>query len=263
MKQLLYVFISLLFAGWFTSCKGPEELRQQLIYFKNIKDSSLNVATAYEPIVQKGDLLELSISGSILEKEAAEPIISAINKTSSAGSNKAGSSSANGYMVDETGSITIAFLGSLKVEGLTLPQVSGMIKEKLKKDIMEPVVSVRITNHKIVVLGEVHNPGSQNISDRVTIIDALGEAGDLTINGKRENIMIIRNDNGKKEIGRLNLNDGNIFTSPYYFLKNDDIVYVEMNKLAVPEKQSKALSYIQLGVAILASVSLVINIFKK
>lgn len=267
MKQLLYIFLALLSAEWFTSCKGPEELRQQLIYFKNLKDSSLKVAQAYEPLIQQGDIISISVSGNILEKEAALPLLEAINKTSSASgggtTGAIGISSAEGYLVNEAGSIIVPFLGEIKIGGLTKIQAAAIIQEQLKKEIVNPIVEVRLLNFKVTILGEIGSPGQVKINnDKITILDAIGAAGDLTINGKRDNIMIIRDNNGQKEIGRLNLNDGNIFTSPYYFLKQNDIVYVEMNKLKLPEQQNKSITYFQFGLAVITSISLLINIFK-
>lgn len=267
MKKISHWLIAFSVIGWFTSCKTSEEMRKQLIYFKNIKDSSLKVAQAYEAVVQKGDLIGISVSGSIIEREAAEAIIIAINTNSSGlekdNATSAGSVSGGAYYVDESGSIKVPFLGRLKVDSLTRGAIEKIIAEKLKKDITEPVVDVQFLNHKYTVLGEVQKPGPQKIiSDRVTILDAIGNAGDLTLNGKRDNIMIIREVNGKKEIGYINLNDGNIFSSPYYFLKQDDVVYVEMNKYKLPAEQNKTIAYVQLGLGIITSISLLINIFK-
>lgn len=267
MNQIKYGVLIFLVSGWLVSCKTSEEVRQQLIYFKNLKDSSLKAAEAYEPLIQKGDILGITANGDILEREAAEPILTAINKSvSSAGTGSgsgSGVSSGDGYLVNATGSITVPFIGAVQAEGLTKLQVAQAIREKLTKEIVNPVVDVRILNFKVTLLGEVGNPGPVQVSnDKLTILDAIGAAGDLTAYGKRDNIMIIRDNNGQKEIGHLNLNDGNIFTSPYYFLKQNDVVYVELNKFKVPQEQNRTLSYIQLGLAVVTSISLLINLFK-
>lgn len=268
MNKITYGVLIFLVSGWLVSCKTSEEVRQQLIYFKNLKDSSLKAAEAYEPLIQKGDILGITASGDILEREAAEPILTAINKsvsTTGTGSGSGGGSvsSGDGYLVNETGSITVPFIGVVKAEGLTKLQVAQAIREKLTKEIVNPVVDVRILNFKVTLLGEVKTPGPVQVSnDKLTILDAIGAAGDLTEYGKRENIMILRDNNGQKEIGHLNLNDGNIFSSPYYFLKQNDVVYVELNKFKVPQEQTRTLSYIQLGLAVVTSISLLINLFK-
>lgn len=263
MNTIKYGFIVFLMAGWLSSCKGTEELRQQLIYFKDIKDSALKVAEAYEPVIQKGDIIGVSVSGNILEKEAAFPILEAINKTSYVSDKSTGGNTSDGYLVNESGSVIVPFIGDIKVAGLTKTQAAAIIREKLTKEIVNPIVDVRLLNYKVTILGEVTIPGPVKINnDKVTILDAIGAAGDLSINGKRDNIMIIRDNNGQKEIGRINLNDGNIFSSPYYFLRQNDIVYVEMNKLKIPEQQNRTFSYVQIGLAIVTSIALLINLFK-
>jgi polysaccharide biosynthesis/export protein len=258
-NNLLFCAVSILFI---TSCKGPEKLRQQLIYFKNIKDSAIAVAKAYEPVIQKGDLLGMAVSGSILEKEAADAIIETVSKGAKSSASTE-STSTDGYLVDGEGNITVPFIGSIHAEGLTKKALAGIIKEKLKKDIVDPIVDVKQLNFKVTLLGEISNPGTLKVNnDKITILEAIGEAGDLKPSGKRDNIMIIRDNNGEKQIGRLNLNDGNIFSSPYYFLKQNDVVYVELNDVNLPEKTNKTLQYIQLGLAVVTSISLLINLFK-
>ena len=263
MKQLLNCILFFFFVNWLVSCKPSDKIRQQLVYFKNVKDSSLAAAQVYEAVIQKGDILGITVSGSVLEQETVEPILKAINNNTSSGTSST-TSTASGYLVDETGNITMPFIGSVKADGLTKMKLAEALKEKLKKNIPEPVVSIQFLNYKITVLGEVNRPGTVRISnERVTILDAIGEAGDLNIDGKRENIMIIRDSDGKKDIGRINLNDGNIFTSPYYFLKQNDVVYVEPNKLKIPESQNdRTFRYVQLGLAIVTSISLLLNIFR-
>lgn len=263
-KSFLYSGLLLLLV-WMSGCKTSEKTRQQLVYFKNIKDTALKVASAYEPVIQKGDILSIIASGSVIEKEVAAPVLEAINKTGafSSGGGTGVSSMLPGYLVNDSGQIVFPFLGAISVNGLTRMQAAEVVKERLQKEIKDPVVEIRFMNHKYIVLGEVKVPGPQPIiSDRVTIIDAIGAAGDLTISGRRENILVIRETDGKKEIGRINLNEGNIFSSPYYFIKPNDIVYVEMNNLSIPEKQTKTLQYIQLGLAVVTSISLLINLFK-
>lgn len=264
MKQQISILLIAIMAIM-SACKGPELARQQLIYFKNLKDSAVKTLPHYESVVQKGDLLGLFVSGSILEKDAAAPIVEVINSQANTGESKdVTQSTSTGYMVDEAGNMNIPFVGTIKAEGLKLVELAEIIKEKLKTNLPEPVVNLRFINHKIIVLGEVTKPGPQQmINDRVTILDAISQAGDLAVSGKRENILIIREKGGVKEVGHVNLNDGNIFTSPYYFLKPDDIVYVEVNKLKIPASQTNSnIQYVQIGLAVLTSISLIINIFK-
>lgn len=261
MKFTTGLLLYCLFILFITSCASSEKARQQLVYFKNIKDSSFAVAQAYDPVLQKGDILGLTVSGSILKKEASEAILQSINRVKSSSGTE--NVSADGYLIDADGNITIPFLGNIRAEGLTKKELAAIIKEKLTKEIVDPIVEIKQLNFKITILGEVGKPGTVRVNnDKITILEAIGEAGDLKVTGKRENILIIRDNNGEKQIGRINLNDGNIFSSPYYFLKQNDVVYVELNGQTLPEANLRVLQYIQLGLAVVTSISLLINIFK-
>jgi len=125
-------------------------------------------------------------------------------------------------------------IGKLKIFGLTRIEVKELIREKLKAFINDPIITVRLKNFKITVLGEVRNPGSFTIpNDRITVIEALGLAGDMTIRGKRTNIVVIKENKGENIYHRLDLTSKNIFDSPAYFLAQNDVLYVEPNKAQV------------------------------
>jgi polysaccharide export outer membrane protein len=130
--------------------------------------------------------------------------------------------------VDANGAIELPLIGSLKVAGLTTMQARDTIKAKLTKYLKEPTVNIRFLNYKISVLGEVQRPSVYVIpNETITLPEALGLAGDMTIYGKRGNVLIIRDNNGKKEFGRVDLNSRDLFSSPYYYLHANDVVYVE------------------------------------
>lgn len=140
------------------------------------------------------------------------------------------------YLVDNKGQIEFPVVGTISVGGLTKSDCEKLILSKIKPYLNEnerPVVTVRMTNYKISVLGEVANPGMFTVgNEKINILEALAQAGDLTIYGVRTNIKLIREDaSGKKEIHTLNLNDANLINSPYYYLQQNDIVYVEPNKV--------------------------------
>jgi polysaccharide biosynthesis/export protein len=137
-----------------------------------------------------------------------------------------------GYLVNKDGDIDFPVLGRLKVMGLTTSQLKEQLKAKLEKYLSEPIVNVRLLNYRITVLGEVARPASYTIpGGQITIIEALGLAGDLTIYGKRENVLLVREDEGQRKFIRLNLNSSNLFQSPYYYLKQNDALYIEPNNL--------------------------------
>ena len=140
------------------------------------------------------------------------------------------------YLVDNNGYITFPVVGRLKVAGLTKTECQDLILEKIRPFMAEsenPVVTVIMSSYSVSVLGEVNHPGSFQVGrEKITIFEALSQAGDLTIYGVRDKVKLIREDaTGKKEIHTLDLTDANIVTSPYYYLQQNDIVYVEPNKV--------------------------------
>lgn len=137
------------------------------------------------------------------------------------------------YLVDNNGNIDFPVLGTLHIGGLTKSQAENMIKEKLKTYIKEdPIVNVRMANYKISVMGEVASPGTFTITnEKVNIMEALAMAGDMTVYGQRDKVKLIREDaQGNRQVIPLNLNDADIIVSPYYYLQQNDVVYVTPNK---------------------------------
>jgi len=134
------------------------------------------------------------------------------------------------YLVDPDGNITFPVLGKLHVAGMTPREVADMIDKRLRPDIEDPIITVELANFKVSILGEVNRPGivSAN-SERFSILDAIARAGDLSPYALRDNILLIRETNGKKEYHRINLNDSEVFTSPYFYLKQNDMLIVEPN----------------------------------
>jgi polysaccharide export outer membrane protein len=133
-----------------------------------------------------------------------------------------------GYLVDPAGNVDMPLVGKVKVAGLTLEEAGVMIKEKLSNLLKEPTVNIRQLNHKFTVIGEVGRPGVFNLLDNhTTLPEVIGMAGDLTVYGRRDNVMLIRTVNDKREVVRVNLASRDILDSPYYFIQNKDVIYVE------------------------------------
>ena len=141
-----------------------------------------------------------------------------------------------GYLVSQDGTIKFPILGNINAAGLTQKQLENNIAQLLidKKLLFDPIVTARFLNFRITVLGEVNHPGVVYVpSEQISILEAVGDAGDLTIYGLRGNIILIRQEGGEKLIKRLNLNSSKILQSPYYFLKSNDVIYVEPGKAKV------------------------------
>lgn len=148
--------------------------------------------------------------------------------SSSIGGGNSGGGSNKAFLVDENGFIDYPVLGKVKLSGMTLRQVKEMMGKRLEDFIKEPVVETRIINYKITVLGEVGSPGSIIASNhKLSIIDAIAMAGDIPITGRKDNVMVVRETEGRREYATLNLNSRNVFSSPYFYLKQNDLIYVE------------------------------------
>lgn len=202
-------------------------------YFVDQQNATLTGVTAIpETIIQKNDILGISVSSANAEATA---VFNAPNLSYASASSVAngGTLQSSGYLVDATGNIQFPVVGNIAVSGLTGNQLRQKIVKELsdRKLLVDPIVSVRYLNFKVTVLGEVARPNVVNVpNEKITLLEALGLAGDLTIYGRRDNVMIIREENGQKTVARVNLNTSELFNSPFYYLKSSDIVYVEPNK---------------------------------
>lgn len=190
--------------------------------------------TLYDAKIMPKDQLTVVVSCTNPELAAPFNLTGAGSAGMTAGNSQSASqSSQQTYLVDNEGNINFPVLGALKVGGLTKKEVEQMVMEKLKPYIKEnPIVTVRMVNYKISVLGEVASPGTFTISnEKVNLLEALAMAGDMTIYGIRDNVKLIREDaDGKQQIITLNLNKAETLLSPYYWLQQNDIVYVIPNK---------------------------------
>lgn len=226
--QLLSLFIVILV----TSCGSSKKVA----YLEN--SSSVNLSEAgylYDAHIMPKD--ELTIIVNTVTPSAAAPFNLTIPTTMNASDSRLLVSQHNlqTYLVDNEGNINFPILGTIKVAGLTKSESERMILEKIRPYLSEtekPIVTVRLSGFSISVLGEVLTPGNYIVSkEKINVFEALAKAGDMTIYGVRDHVKLIREDsNGRKNIYTLNLNDANIVNSPYYYLQQNDIIYVEPNK---------------------------------
>lgn len=206
-----------------SACTVPK----RVIYFSDLPQDSLQIAqmvpTFEEPVIQPDDILSITI-------QTIDPSgTAAINQAPSIP--VAGSQQISGFLVDKNGNISVPMLGTIEVAGLTTREARELIAKKAAVHYRDPNVQVRFANYRITVLGEVGRPATYTLpSEKVSILDAIGMAGDLTIFGKRENVLVIRDNGGEKEFARLNLNSTELFQSPYYYLRQNDVIYVEPGK---------------------------------
>jgi len=167
------------------------------------------------------------------------------------------------YLVNSQGNINFPVLGEIKLEGLTLTEAGNLIKSKLAEHVADPIVNIQFVNFRITVLGEVLRPGQFPVTnERVTISDALGLAGDMTAYGRRDNVLLTRNNNGKLEFARINLNSDEVFKSPYFYLQQNDVIYVEPNTVKSISSQDIPL-YLSFLSTLATLVTLIYSISKK
>ncbi|RYX87001.1 polysaccharide export protein [bacterium] len=224
------LFFGILFVFLVSSCASNKDL----VYFKDVNRSVVTTesAEAYTPItIQPLDVLSINISSANADASAVynRGVVSNNPSTASATTEQVGI--ANGYLVDQNGQIQLPILGNVKAAGLSVPEFKKTLTALLNKTLKETYVTVSIINFKVTVLGDVGRPGILRVqNERISFTDAISLSGDLTPTAVRNNILIIREQNGKRQYIPIDLTSKNIFNSPYYYLKNNDIVYVTPGK---------------------------------
>ena len=252
MKRLLYLLTTVVF---FSSCG----VRYKSVpYFQDLTDSGVvseNIDNYKALTIQKDDILGITVSSLNIEASA----IFNMGNTSSAQGGGSGDPTltANGFRVDRNGAIQLPLIGSIEVAGLTTVAARTLIESKLITYLKEPVVSLRLINFKVSVLGDVANPGVYPVqNERVSAAEALSMAGDLTITAVRNNVLLVRENAGKREYIRLDLQKKDFFNSPYYYLQNNDVLYVQPSnaKYASVDSSYRNVSIILSTISIIALI---------
>ncbi len=243
---VIFSFTSLLF-----SCTT-----ERITYFKDISDTTktkfIDLPPFTPPVIHPDDILNISIQ--TLDQQANQllnqgnlPVLSGITTTNSVNAQQ---QVVSGYLVNREGNIHMAYIGNVHVGGLTTAALRDTIATRIAYYFNEPVVNVRFANFKVTVLGEVKTPATFSIpNERPTVLDALGFAGDITLYGKHNNVLLIRETEGKKEITKLNLDSSNVISSNYFYLRPNDVLYVEPTESRVESTNA----YRTRDIAILAS----------
>lgn len=266
MKKIIYsALVALTMVLMLSSCGSTKNVA----YFQNADSISYAASKMlYEAKIMPKD--ELTITVITTDPKAAIPFNLAVSQTIGTGGQLSSSGgSLQGYLVDNSGNIEFPVVGTLHVGGLTKSQAENLIKSKVKPYLAEqenPIVTVRMGSYHVSVLGEVTKPGVIYApQEKMSVLEALAQCGDLTIYGKRDNVLLIRQDaEGEKHTYRLNMNDANIINSPYYYLQQNDIIYVEPNKVKAQNSAIGSSTTLWFSaVSILTSIaSLVVNILR-
>ena len=260
------VFI-LCMALLFVSCKTPVDVA----YFQGIdtinKEQIEKMSQTYSTIIYEDDLLTITVT-------AWDPtVVVPFNPPTYAYAQQGETSvyttqQLQTYLVDRDGKINFPVLGRIQAAGLSKQELSTFLQDAISKYAKDAMVNIQIVNYKVSVLGDVARPGSISVrNDRITILDAIAQSGDLTINGNRKNILIYRDNNGTPEFGRVDLTDPALFASPYFYLKQNDVVYVEPNDAkkrnanysSAQQYSLTIISTIMTGVSVLGTLLLAIS----
>ena len=241
------------------SCSSTKE---EIAYIHDAtRDSAMAIHGEFSKGIQPNDLLSIYV-----ESEEPSSTIQFNQETNKIAVSASGAvlnpsaSTVNGYLVNNEGDIMFPVLGKIHVEGLTHNSLASLIEGRLKNEghIKDPRVTVKLMNFKVCVLGDVARPGELLVTgERLTIFEALSMVGDLTIYGQRYNVTVVREENGMRTVGELDLSSKDIFESPYYYLHQNDVVYVEpnMRRKKLAARDPNLISYISSAVSIISVLS--------
>jgi len=252
MKKINYFVITLFATLLISSCAS----REDVVYFSKMnKQKVSNKIEGYAPTLINDDKLEIYVVA--LDMQSVGPF-------NGVGISGEGASKAEKpiYLIDQLGNVKIPIIGNIHLAGLTRLEAVDLLEEKIRVYVKNPIVSIRIANFKVTVLGEVNKPGTFKIEEeRVTILEALGLAGDMTIYGERKNVLVIRESDGKKTYTRVDLTSDEIFDSPIYYLSQNDVVYIEPNASRLNQSKANLRGIVLPVTAILISAATVVAIY--
>jgi len=254
MKILSLLIFSVFAVILFPSCRSQKPLG----YVEDFTDTSGKVKVKYpEPVIQKDDVLSIIVYSEAIDEGKTDAMYNLANAGTT------GSTSTQGFLVDMDGNIQYPRIGKIKAEGLTKAQLSEEIRKKITGPLSNPSVLVRLTNFKVTMLGEVSRPGPITIpTEKITILEAIGLAGDINIYGKKDDVVILRPSDSTIEHGTIDLSSKDLFDSPYYFLRQNDVVLVNPNKNKA--RLSDQVFNQRLGIAfsLINMIALLYNIFQ-
>lgn len=260
--HIMKIALLLLLPLSFSACKTANGVS----YFNNIetmRSGQIGKSSVDNSLrIQPSDQLSIIVSA-VDPSSVAAFNLPLVSRQSASSSDVNTVASIQSYTVDSDGCIEFPVLGRIEVAGLTLHDLSARIKERLSSYVKSPVVNIHLLNFKVSVLGEVNNPGMKYASDeRISVLDALAMAGDMTIYGKRDNVLVIRDNGGEKEFARLDLNSTDIMASDYYYMRQNDVVYVEPNDFAKKNSQYSQTSQHRISVAsvIISTLSVIASL---
>ncbi len=264
-------FLFVLVAFFFSSCQPTKKTHLDRLYLQGI-DSSLNSAiNVPEPLIQKGELLSITVfsddaDATLVFNQIQNGAGSAKSAAGEAagGSGGGGATQGTGYLVDPEGNIRFHTIGMMHIEGLSKLQLKKLLEEKLTEFLKHPYVEIRFLSKRVTILGEVEKPGVINMpEEKLSILEALALSGDITNYGRKDNILVVREENGKRSMARLNVKDPAVYRSDYFYLHKDDLVYIEPNRKKPSGTDQTLVRNISLGASLLSVLAILYTLFKK
>ena len=243
------LFLAVLTVLMLASCSTTQD-NTSLAYFQNLKDANgslPSLSSDYKIKIQPDDELIISITSAVPEATAMYNV--PLGNPSTRGNvTTSQSPRIQTHIVDNDGQIQLPVIGTLKVSGLSTEEISRLIKAKVAENVKDPYVRVELASFAVNVMGEVKSPQRLTVNkEKFTVLDALAAAGDLTEYGKRDNVLVIRTENGQSTYHRINLTDGSIYSSPYFYLQQNDVIYVEPNAIKVDNSKYNQYSAFKLS----------------
>lgn len=232
--------------------------KRDIVYFQNAGDFETIVdRNSFTPKFKVDDVVSIHIS--TLNEEASAPF-NLFRGLRTAGVGVAPQSV--DYLVDQAGEIDFPVIGKIKIAGLSPEELRVLLRDELSEYLKNPIINIRLQNFTVTILGEVNRPGTYPVNgERITILEALGLAGDLTIKGQRDNVMVIRDFDGTKVYNRIDLRSKDAMNSPIYYLTQNDVVYVEPNESAITSSQldNRASIWVSIGSVLITSAVIVLT----
>jgi polysaccharide export outer membrane protein len=268
----------------FSSCFNTRHYTYMQGQFDTTKLSTINLP---EPVIRKGDLLSIIVYSDNPAATALfnQPILGgagngggALSTGSSSGTSggvsggggsvsgasSGGSPATGGYLVDEKGNIQFQGLGMLHVDSMTKSALRDTLNSRLKDFLSNPYCTIRFLNYRVTLLGEVTRPGIFNIpGEHINLLEALGLGGDLTFYGRRDNILVIREVNGKREYGRMDITKPEIMGSPFFDLKPNDVVYVEATRKKIAANDQTVVRNVTIATSLISVVAILVSLFRR
>jgi polysaccharide export outer membrane protein len=254
-----WLYVSLICVATLNACTTAKKLK----YFQDLPENSqlkeVGQSQFTEPVIQADDILSITVNTT--EPEAGQVINARNGVNLAAGINSATGivGTGAGYLVDKDGIIEVPILGKVQVGGLTTSAAREVIRTAAKKNFKDPIVDVRFSNFKITVLGEVNHPATYLLpNERITLLDAIGYAGDMTIYGKRNTVLIMRKStDGKNYAVTVDMTKKDVINSPNFYLKQNDVVYVEPRRGKQDSNtENTVLKYITVAATVLTAIVL-------